>query len=162
MKFQPKDYCYYSRLLKREFDTLDELRAAEAEELKRQEAKAQAAENKKNDAEAVELAYKDLNAAKRRFKEDLNQINARYAEDLKRLQEQYELDRQGVNEALAAAEEVYKKALKTFTDKYPEGFHITLKDGDYETVISSKTNDKSKNAVTELPLLNLFDLLFRY
>ena len=162
MKFQPKDYCYYSRLLKKEFDTLDELRAAEAEELKKQEAKAQAAENKKNDASIVERAYKELNAAKKRFKDDLNQINARYAEDLKTLKEKYDTDRQEVLTAFERAETTYENALKEFTNKYPEGFHITLKDGDYETTLArqvANANCKFNKPVDDTPK-TLFELLF--
>lgn len=157
MKFQPKDYCYYSRVLKREFDTLEELRAAEAEELKKQEAKLQAAETKKNDAAVVETAYKNLNAAKKTFKADLAQVRARYAEDLKNLNAQFEEDQKAIAECLANAEKDYSDALKDFTEKYPEGYHITLKDGDFETTISSKgiTNPNMKD-------INLFDLFFGF
>lgn len=160
MKFQPKDYCYYSKVLNKPFDSIDALRAAEAAELEKQEAKAKAAADKKNDASAVEQAYKDLNAAKKRFKEDLKQINARYANDLKKLQMQYDEDRKGVDTALANAEATYQEALKAFTEKYPEGFHITLKDGDYETTIANKTKSTIDNSASAYK--TMFDLFFPF
>jgi hypothetical protein len=61
-----------------------------------------------------------------------------------------------VHDKLAAAEAAYEAALKEFTEKYPEGYHLTLKDGDFETTISSKT---SKSDVAKA--VDLFDLLFR-
>ena len=49
--------------------------------------------------------------------------------------------------------------LKEFTDKYPEGYHITLKDGDFETTISGSNNvtkNSYKNDDVVKELLNLF------
>ena len=58
---------------------------------------------------------------------------------------------------LAKAEKAYSTALKEFTEKYSEGFHLTLKDGDVETVITSTTSDTTAKPVKTYDLFNVFD-----
>lgn len=134
------EYGYYSKKLNRPFDTLTELRDAEEKAQKQAEEKAAAAEKKKNEALAVENAYKALNAAKRTYKEDLTKATDAYAQAITKAQTDYDDAKLVIRDALAKAENHYKEVLKEFTDKHPEGFHITLKDGDYETTISSNNN----------------------
>lgn len=146
-----RDYSYYSRVLGKPFDSLDELREAEATYFAEQRAKADKAAAKKTDAKKVEDAFKALNAARKAYKENLLAITERYSEDLKELKAAFEASRDSEKKLLALAEEAYASALKTFTEKYPEGYHLTLKDGDFETTISGHASHKEDfSTITDL------------
>jgi chromosome segregation ATPase len=132
-------YSYYSKLLKEPFDSVEELALAEEAYYAKQKAKTEKALAKKADAQKVEDAFKALNTARKSYKEDLTQLTTEYAESLENLKKAFELGKKDIHDNLAAAEEAYSTALKAFTDKYPEGYHLTLKDGDFETTISSSS-----------------------
>lgn len=154
------DYSYYSKLLQRPFDTVNELKRAEATHLAELKAKEDKTAQKKADAVKVEDAFKTLNAAKKTFKRDLDTVTRTYSENLAALKAAFEKDKAAVYTALAQAEESYSNALKAFTDKYPEGFHLTLKDGDFETTISSAHSSQVKNTKSSYAIDHIFDLLF--
>ena len=146
------DYGFYSNILKKPFERLEDLKKAEyvyQEELKAKEAKAAA---KKADAQKVEDAFKALNAARKTYKEKLGQLTTEYSEALTELKKAYDLGKKDITSKLAEAEDAYSKALKEFTDAHPEGYHITLKDGDFETTISGKSNletDKTSDVYSD-------------
>lgn len=150
------NYSYYSRVLKEPFDSLEELALAEEAYYAKQKAKTEKALAKKADAQKVEDAFKGLNAARKAYKEDFAQLTKEYAESLENLKKAFELGKKDIHDTLAAAEEAYSTALKTFTDKYPEGYHLTLKDGDFETTISSSNKTSTGKSVLGSDLLNLF------
>jgi multidrug resistance efflux pump len=75
-------YGYYSKLLQKPFDSVEELYEAEEAYYAMQKAKDDAAAQKKADAQKVEDAFKALNTARRSFKEDLTQLTKEYAESL--------------------------------------------------------------------------------
>ena len=77
----------------------------------------------------MEDAFKALNAARKTYKDDLTTLATEYSEALKELKDTFEFGKKDIHAKLAAAEDAYKAALKAFTDKYPEGYHLTLKDG---------------------------------
>lgn len=159
MKKNEIEYGFYSKLLQKPFDSVEELKMAEAEHRAKLKAKDDKAAAKKADAKKVEDAFKELNQNRKDYKENLIKLTNVYQEDLKRLKADFESDRARVEAALADAETRYSNALKEFTDKYPEGYHITLKDGDFETTISgSNTTSKNsyKNDEVVKELLNLF------
>ena len=159
------NYGYYSKLLNKPFDSLTELRDAEAVYYAEQKAKADAAALKKADAQKVEDAFKAMNAARKEYKEKLTQLTKEYAEELTNLKKALELGKKDIQDTLAAAEDNYAKALKEFTDKYTT-YHLSLKDGDFETTISSstsKSNDVKKPEIkdpSQVNLMNIFDLFF--
>jgi chromosome segregation ATPase len=150
------EYGYYSKLLKEPFDSLNELTMAEEAYYAKQKAKEDAAAQKKADALKVEDAFKALNAARKVYKEDLTQLTKEYAESLDNLKKAFELGKKDIHNQLAEAEEAYQAALKEFADKHPEGYHLTLKDGDFETTIGKQT---SENTPVKKPV-DLFDLFF--
>jgi chromosome segregation ATPase len=154
-----QNYMYYSTVLKTPFESLDELKAAEEKHFAEIKAKEDKVAQKKVDAGKVEDAFKALNAERKSYKEEFAALTKEYAEALDNLKKAYELGTKDIKDKLAAAEEGYSKALKEFSAKYPEGFHITLKDGDFETTISSQSTVK-KNA--EVKPLSLFDLFFNF
>lgn len=155
-------YGFYSRVLQKPFDSLSELKAAEEVYYAEQKAKENKAAQKKADAQKVEDAFKALNAARKTYKEELTQLTKEYAESLENLKKAFELGKKDIHNTLAAAEEVYEKALKEFTDKY-DSYHFTIKDGDFETTISGSTTvNKETNASPKASdIFDIFDLVFR-
>ena len=153
------DYGYYFKLLKQPFDSIDALREAEAKHYAEVKAKEDAAAAKKADAQKVEDAFKAMNAARKEYKEKLAQLTKEYAEELATLKKALELAKKDIQNALAVAEDNYSKALKEFTDKYTT-YHLSLKDGDFETTISSSTQNKEVKDPSQVNLMNIFDLFF--
>lgn len=159
------DYAFYSRHLNRVFDTLEELEVAEATHFAEVQAKEDKAKAKKADAKKVEDAFKALNAARKEYKEDLVRLTNEYSEQLAHLKGAFEANKKSIHDKLATAEDNYKKELKEFTDKH-EQYHLTLKDGDFETTISgscTKAKDAKKftaNTSDQSGLFNIFDLFF--
>lgn len=151
-------YSFYSRVLEKPFDTVEELQAAEQEYYDKLKAKEDKAAQKKADATRVEDAFKALNTARKIYKEALAQLTTEYSEALTNLKDAFELGREDIKKALATAEDTYAAALKEFTDKYPEGYHLTLKDGDFETTISSQSSNDTEK--TSADIANIFKLLF--
>ena len=120
------EFSYYSKLLKQPFDSIEELKEAEAAYNAKMKAKEDAASKKKADAQKVEDAFKALNAARKSYKEDLTQLTKEYAESLENLKKAFELGKKDIHNKLAAAEEAYSTALKEFTDKYDD----SIEEGD--------------------------------
>ena len=143
-----QDYSYYSRVLGKVFESLTELKEEEAKYYAAQEAKAAAAKAKKADASVVEDAFTALNAARREFRSASAAAIQKYNNTMITAKQDYVKESDAARNALATAEEAYSKALKEFTAKHPEGFHITLKDGDYETTIS-KSAEKTAETRTD-------------
>lgn len=158
-----QNYSYYSNVLKKPFNTVEELAKAEEAYYADLREKENKAAQKKADAQKVENAFKALNLARKTYKEDLSTLTKEYTESLENLKKAFELGTTDIKGKLAAAEENYSKALKEFTSKYDQ-FHITLKDGDFETTVSSQPNGTIKaNAPTDFSrLTDLFDLMFRF
>ena len=140
----PLGYGFYSNILNKPFERLDDLMKAEEVYFAEQKAKEDKAAQKKADAQKVEDAFKALNAARKVYKEDLTQITKEYAESLEDLKKAYELGKKDITSKLAEAEGTYQTALKEFTDAHPEGYHLTLRDSDFETTISESSNGTPK------------------
>lgn len=155
-----RDYSYYSRVLQKPFDSIGELKEAEAAYFAEQKAKEDKAAAKKADANLVEEAFKALNTTRRTYKEALTNLTVKYSEDLKNLKEAFEADKKELQDILAQAEEAYSIALKAFTEKYPEGYHLTLKDGDFETTISGNHTANLDKSTPKL--FDFFDLMFNF
>lgn len=159
------DYGFYSNVLKKPFERLDDLKNAEAVYFQEQKAKEDKAAQKKAEALRVEKAFKARNAARKAYKEDLAQLTKEYAEALENLKKAYDLGKKDLKDNLVAADEAYIKELNDFITKHPEGYHLTLKDGDLETTVSSQvatsadtkssTDDKAATTVA-----NIFEMLF--
>ena len=138
-RVEERTYSYYSRVLKKPFDSLRELKEAEAAYYAELKAKEDKAATKKADAKKVEEAFKALNTTRKFYKDSLLKLTEKYSADLVKLKETFEADRKEIQDILAKAEEAYSNEIKAFTEKYPEGYHLTLKDGDFETTISGCT-----------------------
>jgi chromosome segregation ATPase len=138
-----QSYSYYSRVLSKPFDSVEELVAAERAYEAEQRAKEDKVAARKADAAEVEAAFKALNAARKEYKKDLAEVTDWYREELTKLKESFNHHTSEIKKKLAAAEAAYETALREFNKKYPEGFHLTLKDGDFETTINSKITSNS-------------------
>ena len=149
------DYGFYSNVLQKPFERLDDLKKAEYVYHEEQKAKETKVIQKKADAQKVEDAFKALNAARKEYKGKLTQLTKEYAEALENLNKAFELGKKDIHNTLAMAEEVYQAALKEFTDKY-DSYHVSLKDGDFETTISKQTSGEVNANTT----LDIFDSLF--
>lgn len=159
---QAVDFMYYSRLLQKPFGSLEELRAAEEKVLAEEAAKKQAAEERKAQASNVEKAFKNLNEAKRLYNETITKAYAEYLEKAKELEVAYNKAVQDATEYVKVRQEAYDKVLKAFIDANPNGYHLTLKDGDnvvtYNAGQVNKAADK-KDAVNEI--MDLFYSLLK-
>ena len=136
------DYGFYSNVLQKPFERLDDLKKAEYVYFEEQKLKEDKAAQKKADAKKVEETFKTLNAARKEYREKLTQLTQEYADELTNLKKAFELGKKDIRNKLADAETAHEKALKDFTAKY-ESYHMTLKDGDFEKTIS-KTSDKTE------------------
>ena len=154
------EYCFYSKLLKKPFDSIEELRIAEKAYYAEQKAKEDATAIKRADAAKVEDAFKALNRARRTTKQDIQTLTANYCEDLRKLEETLKAEKAKVYEYLKATEETYEIALKDFTNKYGS-FHMTLKDEDCGCATTITREEKPTS--TETPAISdILDLLFRF
>lgn len=156
------NYGFYSKLLQKPFDSLSELAAAEAAYLAEQKAKEDKAAQKKADALKVEEAFKALNAARKTYKEELTQLTKEYSEELEHLKKAFELGKKDLNTNLVDAENAYNAALKEFTAKYNQ-YHLTLKDEDTETTISSYVDEDATNKCVDFTKLSdIIDWMFKF
>ena len=164
-KKNTNDYIYYSMVLLKPFESVEELKEAEAAFYTEQKAKEDKAATKKADAKKVEDAFKALNAARRDYKESLVKLADAYQTALKDLKTKFDTEKASIQNSLAEAEESYATALKTFTDKY-ETYHFSLKGDDFETTISSNAvSSMSTQAPKMSKTSNIFDVfegLFKF
>ena len=130
------NYGYYSKLLSKPFDTIDQLMAAEKAEIEARNARMKQSEDKKADAKKVEDAFKAVNAAKRVYEAEVLESQKACAKIIADAKAAYAKAVEDSKKKVDAAETNYADALKEFTAKHPEGFHMTLRDGDNITSIS--------------------------
>jgi membrane protein involved in colicin uptake len=154
------NYGYYSKVLNKPFDTVKELKEAEAAhyaELKAKEAKVT---EKKDDAHKVEEAFKAHNQAKKEYNETVVARRKKYAEDLAALRAAYDADIEAVAAKLDEAAKAYDTILNDFIAKHPEGYHMTLKDGDNTFTLSSSGNTNSSEIFKNMFNDNWLDEFF--
>ena len=121
---------FYSETLDKIFDTEKDLKAAEKEAAEKEAAKKKASEEKRAEAKVVEDAYKAHNAAKRTYNENVLALRKQYDADLRALKKAFDEAVEAEAKTLDEAAVAFDTALKEFTDKHPEGYHMTLKDSD--------------------------------
>ena len=152
---------FYSEKLDKMFDTEKALLAAEETAFKaEQEAKAKSLA-KKTEAKVVEDAFKTHNAAKKAFNANMISRRKKYAEDLAALKAAYDADIAKETKKLDETAKAYDQALKEFNAKHPEGFHMTLKDGDNVITLHSSGNPDTLNALINDNWFENFFNLFR-
>jgi hypothetical protein len=151
-------YAYYSKVLQQPFDSIEELLKAEsAYEIKKKLDEEEATKAKEDEA-AVETAFRFLNEAKKKHAESVDATTKHYREELDELQDNFKKEIEIINDHLEFAEDNYAAALKKYEESHPEGYHLVLKDGENETVISKSSVDKSVDKFINRPLMDLDDL----
>jgi seryl-tRNA synthetase len=154
---------YYSEKLNKLFDTEKELVAAEKELADKEAKKAELAKSKKADANKVEEAFKARNAARREYNTKVMDARKAYNTALVEAKKAFNDAIAEATNAKDKAEEAYNTALTDFTSKHPEGYHMTLKDGDNVMTISNSSDkhfermDKEFNSLID-SLLNIWKL----
>lgn len=135
------NYGYFSKLLNKPFDTVEELVAAEKAEIEARNAKLKKSEDKKADAKKVEEAFKAVNAAKKTYEAEALEAQKACAKIIADAKAAYAQAVEASRKKVEAAEAKYAEAVKDFTAKHPEGYHMTLRDGDTITSISHAAYD---------------------
>jgi hypothetical protein len=151
-------YAYYSKVLQQPFDSIEELLKAEsAYEIKKKLDEEEATKAKEDEA-GVHTAFRLLNEAKKKYAESIDATTQRYRDELDELQDNFKKEIEIINDRLEHAEQVYAEALKLYEEKHPEGYHLVLKDGENETVISKSSVDKTVDKFINKPIMDLDDL----
>ena len=154
---------YYSDITKKLYESETALKEAEHAVIAAQQAKEEAAKSKKADAKVVEDAFKARNAARREYNTKVMDARKAYNTSIAEAKKAFNDALANATEIKDKAEEVYNSALKEFTDKHPEGYHITLKDGDNVMTVSNSTDkhfermDKEFNSLID-SLLNIWKI----
>lgn len=150
---------FYSEKLDKLFDTEEALIREETAAEKAAAEKAEKAKAKKAEALVVEEAFKARNAAVTEYNKKIAAARKQYAEDLKNLRVAFDAEVATETKKLDAAEKAYDTALKEFTTKHPEGYHMTLKDGD--NVITLHSDNKTFDFTDAFKAFDLLDSIFR-
>lgn len=139
---------FYSETLDMMFDSADALQEAEKQAAEKEAKKKKASEIKKAEAKKVEDAFKNFNAAKKIYNENVIKLKKQYnenlnviSENLHNLKTKHEADVAAEAKLREDAEAAYKAVLDEFIKKHPEGYHMTLKDGDHVVTISSSSTE---------------------
>ena len=155
-------YSFYSRVLEKPFDTLEELIAAEKAYYDKLREKEDKAAQKKADAKKVEEAFKDLNLARKTYKENLTLLTNEYSAKLDELKNTYEFGKKDITDKLSAAEQAFDALLKKFADAYGQ-YHFTLKGDDFETTISGSGGMSAPKEVLRAgDIFDIFNLMFNF
>ena len=131
---------FYSEVTKKLYDSQEDLVAAEKAVADAEIKKAEVAKAKKADAQKVEDAFKANNNAKREYNAKVLAARKRYNESVAAAKKAFDEAVTDASNAKDTAEKHYDKMLKEFTEKHPEGYHLTLKDGDNVVTISNQSN----------------------
>ena len=156
---------YYSDTLDKIFETEKELKDAEKADA---EEKAKKEETKlvvKKESSEVEDAFKARNAARKAYNEKLVEARKTYNAALRKAKDEFEADLKESTEALEKAEADYDTKLKAFQKAHPEGYRLSLKDGDnVVTYTSNPVEYQIKDISKEFDdMLDLFsDFLRRW
>ena len=144
----------------KKFDSVEELEKAEAEVKTALVKKEEAAVARKQEAAVVETAFKARNEARRAYNAKALELRKAYNEAIKKARDEFEAGLEGSTKELKAKEEAYDAALDEFIKKHPEGYHLSLKDGDNVTTISgNETEFRSLFDETDKFWDRFFDLL---
>lgn len=152
-------YGFYSNVLKKPFNTLEELKAEEKAYYEVEAKKEQEALTRKQDAKQVNDAFCALNAEKKAYNKAILDARKTYNSDLYEAKTKYNETVNKAVSALDAAQKIYDEALADFIKKNPNGYHLTLKGGDNVTAIRSEMNQAS-NDISFKTVNDLLDFWF--
>lgn len=144
----------------KKFDSVEELEKAEAEVKATLAKKEEAAALRKAEAVKVEDAFKARNTARQIYNARALELRKAYNDALKKARDEFEAGLEEATKELKAKEVEYDAALSEFIKKHPEGYHLTLKDGDNVSTFSGN-GDKIFTSFDEVQKFwdKFFDLL---
>jgi hypothetical protein len=151
---------FYSEITKKLYDSEKELADAEQAVTDAEIKKAEVAKAKNADAVKVEEAFKANNDARREYNAKVLAARKMYNDTVAAAKKAFDEAVTDATNAKDTAEKHYDKMLKEFTDKHPEGYHLTLKDGDNVFTISSQA-DMLNNSFNKA-YNNLFDFMVKH
>ena len=128
---------YFSEILNKNFDTEEDSVKDEKEHAEAEAKKAEAKALVKKESEEVEKAFKVRNEARRAYNVKLVEARKAYNKALVEARDEFEKSLKENSEALDVAEKDYDTKLCEFQKAHPEGYHITLKDGDNVITLTS-------------------------
>ena len=145
----------------KKFDSVEELEKAEAEVKTALVKKEEAALARKQEAAVVETAFKARNEARKVYNTKALELRKTYNEAIKKARDEFEAGLEESTKELHIKEAEYASALNEFVKKHPEGYHITLHDGDNVTTFSGTGVSELKDLFKETDDFwqRFFDLL---
>ena len=120
----------------KKFATPEELKAAEEAVLSKHKAEQNKQVERKEDASKVEAAFASRNAARAEYNASVLEAGKVYNKAMLAARDAYAAATKSASVKLTEAEGAYAEALDEFTAKHPEGYHMTLHDGDNVTTIT--------------------------
>ena len=154
---------YYSDTLDKLFETEKELKDAEKADAEEKAKKEEAKLVVKKESSEVEDAFKARNAARKAYNEKLVEARKTYNAVLRKAKDEFEASLKESTEALEKAEADYDNKLKAFQKAHPEGYRLSLKDGDnVVTYTSNPVEYQIKDISKEFDdMLDLFSSFLR-
>lgn len=140
---------YFSEELNKNFDTIEELEKAEQALKEEQEKKLALKEVRKQDASLVEDAFKNWRESKKSKAEKDLEAYKEFSNKYFEIKEEYKKALANNERKLESTENELRAALREFNKKYPEGYHLTLKD-DYGAKYEVVKGDLMKSLPAEL------------
>ena len=154
---------YYSETLDKIFETEKELKVAEKADAEEKAKKEEAKLAVKKESSEVEDAFKARNAARKAYNEKLVEARKTYNEALRKAKDEFEANLKESTEALEKAETDYDNKLKAFQKAHPEGYRLSLKDGDNVVTYTSNQVDYQVKSISKEfdDILDMFSNLLR-
>ena len=146
---------YYSEILDKKFDSVEELQKAEEAKALEEKAKAEKSEARKADSALVEKAFLEYRAVYKEYLKKSTELRVEYNKKLTEARDEYVKATEEAMKPAELAEEAYRKALNDFIAKHPEGYHITIHDGD-DVITLSGQNTIQRTTVDDTELEDRF------
>jgi dsDNA-specific endonuclease/ATPase MutS2 len=121
---------YYSEILNKNFDTEEDCVKAEKEHTEAETKKAEAKALVKKESAVVEDAFKARNEARLSYNQKLVELRKTYNQKISEAKKEFDAGLEEIYKPLETAEKDYDAKLREFQKNHPEGYHLTLHDGD--------------------------------
>lgn len=153
-------YAYYSKVLNKPFDTVEELKDAEKTYFAVIEAEKTAKESVARELELdkarLAKAFKERNQAHADYNENMLKLVRLYHEDLTKLKESFESDKARVQNSLENADSMYSTTVKEFMKKHPGGFSIETVGDETKVTLNKKAKPDPSEVITNFSNLTKF------
>ena len=154
---------YYSDTLDKLFETEKDLKDAEKADAEEKAKKEEAKLVVKKESSEVEDAFKARNAARKAYNEKLVEARKTYNEALRKAKDEFEANLKESTEALEKAEADYDNKLKDIKKAHPEGYRLSLKEGDNVVAYTSNPVEYQVKSISKEfdDMLDMFSSFLR-